>query len=97
MKKKLDEVAKSTTKVKEKLDIDNDKGKDKKKVIDENDVILESNPPVQDEPFLRAIKASSRKALEGVPPFNGKMDTKLVMKWIKCIEDHFECEGIIEE
>ena len=28
--------------------------------------------------------------------FSGKMDTEVVLEWIEGIENHFECEGVIE-
>ena len=96
MKNKLDEVVEATDKVKEKLDGGEDKEKDKKKLVDEDDFIPELDPPVQEEPFLKAIKALSGKILEGVPLSSGKMDIGLVIEWIKGMENHFECEGITE-
>ena len=86
MKKRLEEVAGKVTGVAESLE--------KGKAIAEEDVIPEPNPPIQEELFLKAIKALSGKALEGVPVFAGKMDTELVMEWIEGMENHFDCEGI---
>ena len=68
----------------------------KGKVIVEEDVIPKLDPPIQEEPFLKAIKALSGKALEGVPIFAGKMDTELVMEWIEGMENHFYYEGVSE-
>ena len=52
MKTKIDEVILTTNKVKEKLE----DGADKGKVVDEEDIILEPNPPLQEETFIKAIK-----------------------------------------
>lgn len=70
--------------------------KDKGKVIDEDGVTQELDPPVAKEPFFKAIKALSGKALEGVPLFNGKMNTEFIMEWTEGMENHFECKGIIK-
>ena len=94
MRKKLDEVVEATDKVKENLDVSEDKEKDMKNVTDEDEIILEPNPLVQEEPFLKYIKSLSGKALEGVPLFSSKMDTKLIIEWIEGMENHFEYEGI---
>lgn len=48
MKSKLDEVIETTGKMKEKLDIGEEMGKE----VVEEDVELELDPPVQEEPFL---------------------------------------------
>ena len=45
---------------------------------------------------MKAIKALRGKALEGVPLFSGKMDIDAVIDWIDGMENHFECEGVIE-
>ncbi|MDF3675350.1 hypothetical protein, partial [Enterobacter hormaechei] len=36
------------------------------------------------------------RSQEEIPLFSVKMDTELVMEWIKGMENHFECEGVIE-
>ena len=88
MRKRLDEVAGKVTGEAE--------SSSKGEVVAEEDVIPEPDPPIQEEPFLKAIKALSGKALEGVPVFAGKMDTELVMEWIEGMENHFDCEGVTE-
>ena len=45
---------------------------------------------------MKALKALSGKALEGVPLFSGQMDQNSVVDWIDNIENHFECDGIYE-
>ena len=75
MKNTLEEVMEETDKVKEKLDIKDDKDKDKGKAIHGDDVIAQIDPLVVEEPFLKTIKDLSGKALEGVPLFSGKMAT----------------------
>ena len=74
MKKDLEEVASKVTGVAE--------SSEKGKAIAKEDVVLELDPSIQEEPFLKAIKALSGKALEGVPVFACKMDIELVMEWI---------------
>ena len=86
MRKRLDEVAGKVT--------GEAKSSSKEEVVVEEDVIPELDPPIQEEPFLKAIKALSGKALEGVTVFAGKMDTELVMEWIEGMENHFDCEGV---
>lgn len=70
MKTKIDEVIETIDKVKEKLEDGEDKGKE----VDEEDLIPELDPLLQEEPFLKATKALGDKYLEGMPLFNGKMD-----------------------
>ena len=67
------------------------------KEIAKEEVVPEPDPILNEEPFLKAIKALGGKALEGVPLFNGKMDIDAVMDWIDGMENHFECEGVSEE
>ena len=38
------------------------------------------DPPLTEEPFLKAIKVLGGKSLERVPFFSGKMDHELVME-----------------
>lgn len=45
---------------------------------------------------MKALKALSAKALEGVPLFNGQMDVDLVLDWIDNLENHFECDGVTD-
>ena len=89
VKQKLDAVAKEARKREEEED-----GKGKK--VAEEDIIPEPDPILQEEPFLKAIKALGGKALEGVPLFSGKMDIDAVMDWLEGMENHFEYEGISE-
>ena len=89
VKQKLDAVVMEARKREEEED-----GKGKK--VAEEDIIPEPNPILQEEPFLKAIKALGGKALEGVPLFSGKMDIDAVMDWLEGMENHFECEGISE-
>lgn len=89
---KLDEVAKTARKMKEKLEITEEKGKK----VEEEDYVPEPNPPLQEEPFPRVIKALGGKPLEGIPFFTGKMDSELIMEWIEGIENYFECVSISE-
>ena len=51
---------------------------------------------MNEETFLKAIKALGGKDLEGVSLFSGKMDIDAVMDWINVMENHFECEGVSE-
>ena len=90
MKNKLDEVAKTTNNVKEKLNDSEDKGK----IVDWEDDILEPNPHLHEEPFLKAIKALGDKVLEGISLFSGNMEHKLVIECIEGIENYFEFEEI---
>jgi hypothetical protein len=64
--------------------------------VAEEDIVLEPDPILQQEPFLKAIKALGGKGLEGVPHFSGKMDIDAVMDWLEGMENHFECEAILE-
>ena len=48
--------------------------------MDEEDIIPELYPPLQEEPFFKAIKAFGGKSHEGILIFNGKMDSKVVME-----------------
>ena len=73
MKLKLEEVVDATKKKEE------EGSKDKGKVIEKEDVIPELDPTLNEEPFLKAIKALGGKAMEGVPLFSGKMDIDGVM------------------
>ena len=87
VKQKLDAVVMEARKREEEED-----GKGKK--VAEEDIIPEPDPILQEEPFLKAIKALGGKALEGVPLFSGKMDIDAVMDWLEGMENHFECKGI---
>lgn len=78
--------------MKEKLELEDEKGKE----VNEDEYIPELDPLMQEEPFINAIMALGGKALEGIPLFTGKMDSKLVMEWIEGMENHFECEGVSE-
>ena len=85
MRNKLDDLAETTNKVKEKL-----KGSvDKDKAMDEEDVIPKYDPLLQEEPFLATNKASGRKYIEGIHLLSGKIDLELVMEWIEEMENHF--------
>ena len=85
MRNKLDDLAETTNKVKEKL-----KGSvDKDKEMDEEDVIPKYDPLLQEEPFLATNKASGRKYIEGIHLLSGKIDLELVMEWIEEMENHF--------
>lgn len=92
MKTKLEEVD-EVTKTKDKEGESSDSGKEK---IDEEDIIPEPDPPLNEEPFLKAIKALVGKTLEQIPLFSGKMETETVMEWIEGMENHFDCECVIE-
>lgn len=74
VKQKLDAVVMEARKSEE------EDGKGKK--VAEEDIIPEPDPILQEEPFLKAIKAFGGKALEGVPLFSGKMDIDAVMDWL---------------
>ena len=80
MKNILEAVGEIIDKVKEKLVVDEDKGKDNEEVIDKDDVIPKLDPPILEEPFLKFIKGLGIKALKGASLFNDKMDTQLVME-----------------
>lgn len=54
------------------------------------------DPVIENQPFLKALKAMSGRTLEGVPLFSGKMDPEVVMEWIEGLENHFECDGVTE-
>ena len=56
MKNKLDKVVEANDKVKKRLDVGEDKEKDKKKVIDEDEIFCEPNPLVIEETLLKSIK-----------------------------------------
>ena len=63
------------------------------KKIAEEDIVPESDPILNEEPFLKDIKALGGIYLECVPIFSGKMEIDVVMDWIDGMENHFECEG----
>ena len=71
---------------------DEEEGGKGNKVVEE-DIVLELDPILQEEHFLKAVKALSDKALEGMPLFTGKMDLDVVLDWIEGVENHFVCEG----
>lgn len=73
-----------------------DKVDDKGKLVAIEDEIPIPDPFLEQEPFLKTLKALSGKTLEGVALFSGKMDPDSVMEWIEGLENHFECEGVIE-
>ena len=74
MKTNLEELIEAAkNKVKEGESSDRGKAK-----IDEDDIIPEPNPPLNEEPFLKAIKALQGKSLEGMSLFSGKMDTDTI-------------------
>ena len=85
MKAKLEEVVNATMKKNHEGE-SSDKGKEK---IAEEDIIPTPYPPLIEEPFLKEIKVAGGKSLEGIPLYSGKMDPKLVIEWIKGIENHF--------
>ena len=68
----------------------------KGKVVAEEDIIPEPDPVLQEEPFLKALKAMSGKSLEGVPLFSGKMEPELIMEWIEGLENHFDYDNVTE-
>lgn len=68
----------------------------KEEEVAEEDKTPEPDPVLKEEPFLKALKALSGKALEGIPLFSGKMEPDLVMDWIEGMENHFECDGVTE-
>ena len=70
-------------------------GKGKENIVEE-DIIPELDPPIDEEPFLKVIKAPRGNHIEGIPLFNGKMDTDIVMGWIEGMKNNLECEGVIE-
>ena len=72
VKVKLDSFSKVATRKEEE---EYEKGKE----VVEEDVVPEPNPILNEEPFLKAIKALGGKYLEGVPIFSGKMDIDVVM------------------
>lgn len=69
-------------------------GKGKLLAIEDETPILD--PVIENEPFLKALKAMSARTLEGVPLFSGKKDPKVVLEWIEGLENHFECDGVTE-
>lgn len=46
--------------------------------------------------FIKALKNFGSKCI-ATPSFGGKMDLDAIMDWMKALEIHFECHGIIEE
>ena len=90
MKIKLEEVFEET----KKNDQDGETSDKGKGMFDKEEIILELDPPLNEEPFQKSIKALCGKCLEGIPLFSGNMETKLVMEWIEGIENHFEYEGV---
>ena len=69
---------------------------EKGKEVAEEDVVPKPNPVLNEETFLKAIKALGGKYLEGVPLFSGKMDIDAGMDWIDNMENHLECDGVSE-
>ena len=69
------------------------KDKGKEKVEEDEEVAPTPDPPLVEEPFLKALIG---KALEGISIFTGKMDVEKVMEWIDGMENHFECDDISE-
>ena len=59
MESRFDKFAETIDKVKEKIGVDENKGK----VVDVDDIIPKLDPPLQEEPFLKAMKAFDGKAL----------------------------------
>ena len=95
MEQLLVEVQEKISRVKEKIDLKEEKEAREKKIELEEEE-LKPDLVLPKEPFLKALKALSGKALEGVPLFSGQMDPDLVVDWIDNIENHFECDGIFE-
>lgn len=74
--KKLEAIEDRTKEVNER--IDEKEGKDK--VVEDEE--HEPNLVVEQEPFLKSLKALSGKSLEGIPLFSGKMEPNSVIDWI---------------
>lgn len=89
LEQKLGVVEVTTTKVSGNID-------EKGKMLAIEDEVPAPDPIIDQEPFLKALKAMSGKSLEGVPLFSGKMEAESVMEWIEGMENHFECEGVTE-
>ena len=89
MKVKLDAVFDATKKREE-------EGNEKGKKVAEEDVVSSLDPLLNEEPFLKSIKALGGKYFEGVPLFSVNLDIDVVMDWIDGMENHFECEGVLE-
>lgn len=83
-----------TEEVKDKIEEKNKEDKNKEVLIE--DEVSKPDPLLIEEPFLKALKALSGKALEGIPIFSGKMEPGVVLDWIEGLENHFECEKINE-
>lgn len=91
----MGEVQDKVDRVKEKIDLKEEKeAREKELELEEEAPTLDLVLP--EESFLKALKALSGKALEGLPLFSGQMDPDLVVDWIDNIENHFECDGIFE-
>lgn len=70
------------------------KGKGKSVAVE--DEVPELDPILQEEPFLRALKAIGGESLDAVLLFSGKMELELVIEWIEGLEKYFECENVAE-
>lgn len=68
----------------------------KSKEVAEVDKVPTPYLVLEQETFIKALKALSVKSLEGVPLFTSKMEVEVVVEWIEGMENHFECEGITE-
>ena len=95
MEQLLGEVQDKADRVKEKIDL-KEEAEAKEKELELEEEAPAPDPILPEEPFLKALKALSGKALEGVPLFSGQMDPDSVVDWIDSIENHFECDGISE-
>ena len=47
------------------------------------------------KPFFKALKDLGGKPIE-LPMFMGKMEAESVLEWIEALENHFQCEKILE-
>lgn len=90
LEQKLGEVEVKADEVRNKIEGIEDRGK----LLAIEDEIPLPDPVIENEPFLKALKAMSGRTLEGVPLFSGKMDLEVVMEWIEGLENHFECDGV---
>lgn len=56
------------------------------------------NLPADQRYFIEALERVGKKDAKGdLPIFLGKMDVDVVVDWIKALNNHFECENIVEK
>ena len=48
--------------------------------------------------FIEALERVGKKDAKGdLPIFSGKMDVDAIVDWIEALNNHFECENIVEK